>query len=151
MSAHRRQALLDAPVELIWELVGNPIRHPEWWPRVIEVQGQRFEEGDDYVQVSRSAVGKVETKFRVERLDELREIRMRCLQSGTYAHWLLTGAQGGTFVELELGMQPEGLSNRVFDKTAGRLYFRRWAEQSLDALRESVAGRERAGATVTPR
>jgi hypothetical protein len=48
-------------------------------------------------------------------------------------------------------MQPEGLSNRVFDNTAGRLYFRRWAEQSLDALRESVAGRERAGAAVTPR
>jgi hypothetical protein len=151
MSAHRRQALLDAPVELVWDLVGNPARYPEWWPRVIEVSGERFEEGDEYVQVTQSLFGEAKTTFLVERLDELREIRMRCQQSGTYADWRLTGAQGGTFVELELGMQPEALSYRIFDETAGRLVFRRWAEQSLEALRRTAdAGKAARAAPQTP-
>jgi len=140
MSAHRRQALLEAPVELVWELVGNPARYPEWWPRVIEVSGERFEEGDEYVQVTRGPVGQGTTRFLVERLDDLREIRMRCLASGTYADWRLTSAQGGTFVELEMGMQPLTVTNRIFDGTAGRLFFRRWAEQSLDALGRAADG-----------
>src|SRR5262245_18460850 len=48
MSAYRQQALLDAPLEEVWPLVGTPARHPEWWPRVIEVRGERFEQGDEY-------------------------------------------------------------------------------------------------------
>jgi hypothetical protein len=140
MSAHRRQALLDAPVEVIWELVGNPARYPEWWPRVIEVSGERFEEGDEYVQVTRDLVGQAKTRFLVERLDELREIRMRCQASGTYADWRLMGAQGGTFVELELGMEPIHLRDRLFDGTAGRVFFRRWAQESLEALQAAAEG-----------
>ena len=151
MSAHRRQAQIDAPVEQIWELVGNPARHPEWWPRVIEVSGERFDEGDEYVQVTRSMFGKAETNFLVERLDELREIRMRCQHSGTYADWVLTGAQGGTFVELELGMQPLATRFRVFDSTAGRLFFRRWADESLEGLRQAVGDGKPVGAGVTRR
>src|SRR6188472_64568 len=119
MSSVRRQALIDAPLESIWELVGDPTRHPQWWPRVIEVKGQRFEEGDEYVQVTRGAIGRAETKFVVEQRDELREIRMRCELTNTYADWVLTSAQGGTFVDLELGMQPHRLSDRVFDATVG--------------------------------
>src|SRR3954452_20744647 len=102
MSACRRQAMIEAPVESIWDLVGNPSRHPEWWPRVIEVEGERFDQGDEYVQVSRGPVGKAKTEFLVERLDDLHEIRLRCQVSGTYAHWLLTEARGGTFVDLEM-------------------------------------------------
>ncbi len=37
MSAYRKQAVIDAPVEAIWELVGDPRRHPEWWPKIIEI------------------------------------------------------------------------------------------------------------------
>jgi hypothetical protein len=61
-----------------------------------------------------------------------------------YAHWSLTPAQGGTFVDLEMGMEPKSLGIRVFDATLGRRYFRRWSEQSLSALGEkscSVAPR----------
>src|SRR3954453_2750631 len=72
MSAHRHQAHLEAPLEAVWELIGLPAhlhqahweappegggeliapprRYPEWWPRVIEVRGERFEEGDEYAQ-----------------------------------------------------------------------------------------------------
>ena len=64
---------------------------------------------------------------------------MACQLTGMYADWLLTPAQGGTFVELELGMLPRRLGDRVFDRTLGNLYFRRWAGDSLDGLREALA------------
>lgn len=145
MSVHRQQAHLDAPVEEIWSLVGVPSRYPEWWPRVIEVRGERFDEGDEYVQVTRDPTGNAESNFLVERARDLREIRMSCQLTGTYAHWLLTPAQGGTFVELEMGMQARSLGHRIIDMTVGKRYFRRWSEQSLDALRDAAL-REREGA-----
>jgi len=139
MSVTRRQALIHAPTTSIWELVGNPDRHPEWWPRVIEVKGEQFEEGSTYAQVTKGAVGKGETKFKIERMDDLHEIQLRCLSTGTYARWLLTEAQGNTFVDVEFGMDPLGLSNRIFDSAFGRLYFRRWLEESLEALEQAAA------------
>lgn len=140
MSGHRQHAHLDASVEDVWSLVGVPRRYPEWWPRVIEVQGERFEEGDEYVQVTRDPTGSVRSNFLIERSRDLREIRMSCQLTGTYAHWFLTPAQGGTFVELEMGMEPTRLSDRLFDKTMGSRYFRTWSQQSLDALREATRG-----------
>jgi uncharacterized protein YndB with AHSA1/START domain len=140
MSVHRQQAHLDAPVEEVWNLVGAPSRYPEWWPRVIEVQGERFEEGDEYVQVTRDRTGIAKSNFLIERARDLREIRMSCELTGTYAHWFLTPAQGGTFVELEMGMEPRRVRDRLFDVTVGRRYFRSWSQQSLDALREVTGG-----------
>jgi hypothetical protein len=142
MSAYRQQAHLDAPLGAVWSLVGAPTRYPEWWPRVVEVRGERFEEGDEYVQVTRDPTGVVKSNFLVERSLDLREIRMSCQLTGAYAHWLLTPAQGGTFVELEMGMEPKRLGHRLFDATMGRRYFRSWSEQSLEALR-AAARRER--------
>ncbi len=139
MSACREQAHIDAPLEAVWSLVGTPSRYPEWWPRVIEVHGERFEEGDEYAQVTKDPIGgKSETNFLLERRVDLREIRMRCQLTGMYANWLLTPAQGGTFVEVEMGMQPRRLGDRIFDGALGRTYFRRWATESLDALREAL-------------
>jgi Polyketide cyclase / dehydrase and lipid transport len=140
VSAYRTQAHLEAPLEVVWGLVGTPSRHPEWWPRVIEVRGERFEQGDEYAQVTRNPKGRIETSFLVERRDDPREIVMLCQLTGTYADWLLTPAQGGTFVELEMGMQSRRLGDRVFDVTTGKAYFRRWADESLDALRRAAAG-----------
>jgi uncharacterized protein YndB with AHSA1/START domain len=145
VSSCKTQALVQAPVERIWELVGDPNRHPEWWPKVIEVNGDQFEEGTEYVQVTRSAMGRDETtNFLVERRQDLREIRMSCQMSGTYAHWLMTEAQGGTFVDVEFGMEPKTFGLRLFDGAFGRIYFRRWMEQSLEGLKEAAA--QRAGA-----
>ncbi len=131
--------MIEAPVENVWELVGDPRRHPEWFPRVIEVNGECFEEGEEYAQVTKDLTGTVRTDFVIERLDDMREIRFACQASGMYAHWLLTDAQGSTFVDVEMGMQPKSMGNRVFDAFAGRIYFRRWLDQSIDALRR-VAG-----------
>ena len=90
VSDYRQQALIEAPVERVWELIGDPLRHPEWWPRVIEVQGERFEEGDQYAQVSKGPMGRVETQFAVDSRDELRHLKVHCTRSGTYADWALT-------------------------------------------------------------
>ena len=142
MSVSRRQALIKAPPERVWELVGNPGRHPEWWPRVIEVRGERFDEGSNYAQVTRTAAGRLETTLSVERLDDMHEINMRCLDTGTYTRWLLTPARGDTFVDVEFGMDPRGATNRIFDITVGKIYFRRWLDQSLAALDEVAAAPE---------
>ena len=139
MSAHRQHAQLDAPLEVVWGLVGTPSRHPEWWPRVIEVRGERFEEGDEYAQVTKDPIGRSETtNFLLERRDNLREIRMRCQLTGMYAAWLLTPAQGGTFVEVEIGIEPRRMGDRIFDRAMGRIYFRRWTSESLDGLRRAA-------------
>jgi hypothetical protein len=149
MSAYRQQAHIDAPLEAIWELVGTPSRHPEWWPRVIEVRGERFEEGDEYAQVTKDPIGgRSETNFLLERRDDLREIRMICQLTGLYADWLLTPAQGGTFVEVEIGMQPRRMGDRIFDSAFGRIYFRRWTSESLDGLRQAaLAAQSNRGST----
>ena len=114
------------------------MRYPEWWPRVIEVHGERFEEGDEYAQVTKDPTGQVESTFLLERLNDLREIRMSCQLTGSYAHWVLTEAQGGTFVDLEMGMLPKRFGDRLFDMAMGRRYFRRWSEQSLDGLGQAA-------------
>jgi uncharacterized protein YndB with AHSA1/START domain len=139
MTSIKRQAVIDAPVEEVWSLVGDPRRHPEWFPRVVEVNGQRFEEGQPYAQVTKQGRGTIETDFVIERLENMREIRFACQQTGMYAHWLLTDAQGDTFVDVEMGMQPRSTGDKVFDAVLGRLYFRRWLDQSLDALRGRLA------------
>jgi Polyketide cyclase / dehydrase and lipid transport len=139
VSGVKRQAVIDAPVEEVWSLVGDPRRHPEWFPRVVEVNGQSFQEGEQYAQVTKQSRGTVETDFLIERLDDLHEIRFACQKTGMYAHWLLTDAQGDTFVDVEMGMQPKAAGDKVFDAVLGRRYFRRWLDQSLDALRSRLA------------
>lgn len=138
MSACREHAHLDAPLEDVWELVGTPMRYPEWWPRVVEVQGESFEQGDEYAQVIRGPMGKAASNFLIERRDDLRQVRMACQLTGMYADWLLTPAQGGTFVELEMGILPRRLGDRLFDRTLGKPYFRRWADDSIDGLRNAL-------------
>jgi hypothetical protein len=63
---------------------------------------------------------------------------MSCQLTGTYAHWLLTPAQGGTFVELNMGMEPKRFGYRLFDLTLGKWWFRSWSQQSLDSLRDAA-------------
>ena len=104
VSEFRQQAHLDAPLERVWGLVGTPTRYPEWWPRIIEVRGERFEEGEEWAQVTEDPGGShVESNFLLERRDDLHGIRMSCQLSGLYAEWLLTPAAGGTFVDLAMG------------------------------------------------
>jgi uncharacterized protein YndB with AHSA1/START domain len=137
-SAIHEQAVLDAPVATVWELVSNPRRYPEWFPRVLEIQGERFEEGEDFIQVTRLPLGKRdEIHFLIDDRDELHEIRMHCMISGMFVHWQLTDAQGGTFLDAEFGIDPKRRRDRVSELTWGRRFLRRW-------LVEAVAGLKRA-------
>ena len=148
MSCWRQQALIEAPVETIWTLIGDPRRHPAWWPGVIEVDGlPRVELDATYRQVTRSPMGKMTTTFQIDELAELEEIRVRCTDTGMYARWLLTPAQDGTFADLETGMEPNALRFRIMDATVGKRFFRRLTESALDGLRQAAAPRQGAGQT----
>lgn len=139
MSSYHRQALIDAPVEVLWELVGDPNRHPEWFPMVIEVTGlPAIENKATFRQVTRSVGGKVETTMAIEEIDDLRQISLRCLDTGTYTRWWLKEAQGSTFVDMEFGLEPAGMMVRLFDATLGGRYCRRWTEEALEGLREAT-------------
>ena len=138
MSCYRQQAQLDAPASAVWELVGNVERHPEWWPRVIDVHCEGLEAGCSYRQVYKSPIGVIETDVSVERLEDCRELLLRCLETGTYTRWLITESQGGTFVDAEFGLDPRGTKTRVFDVVAGRRYFRHWLDQSIEGLRHAA-------------
>jgi uncharacterized protein YndB with AHSA1/START domain len=142
MSEVHEQALLEAPVATVWELVGDPRRYPEWLPRVFEIQGERFEEEAEFVQVSRQPlVGRDEAHFLIDRMDELREIRMHCTVSGMFVHWQLTEAQGGTFVNAEFGMDPLRRRDRLIDFTVGRRFFRRWLVEAVESLTQAAKQR----------
>ena len=142
MSVARAQAQIEAPVEAVWELVGDPNRYPDWWPRIIETKCEGIEEGCTYKSVSKGPVGIEEETIAIDRLDDCREIRIRCLDTGTYMCWQLVEARGGTFVDVEFGMEPARLPHKVFDVLAGKRFYRNWLAQSVASL-QAAARREK--------
>jgi hypothetical protein len=134
----RQQGFVAAPVETVWDLIADVERHPEWWPRVIEVECEGLEEGCTYRQLTQTPVGKDEMNLLIEGRDELRNLRIRCLNTGTFVRFALTGAQDGTFVDGEMGMDPQGIGNRVFDAVAGRRYFSQWLDSTMEALERAA-------------
>lgn len=137
MREYRQQALLEAPLESVWGLVGQPDTYPRWWPRVIEVRGERYEEGSEFIQVTQSPLGKAETTFAIDEMEDLRHIRMHCTMSGLVADWRLTPAAGGTFVEVLFGAEP-GLRSRLYSETVGRTFIRQWLEDTVRALESDL-------------
>lgn len=140
MSACRQQAQLDIPLEKVWPLVSNPQRYEEWWPRFIEAQcPEALREGCTFPAVTQTPFGRMKNRLMVEGFDDCRELNIRCLNTGTYTHWLMTESRGGTFIDAEFGMDPLNLPRRMFDAVAGKRYFRRWLEESLAGLRQAAA------------
>ena len=109
---------------------------------MIEVTGlATLEEGATYEQETRTPMGNSTTTFVVDDLSELREIKLRCLTSGYYSHWLLTEARGETFAEVEIGMDPKHIGYKAYDTLLGRRWYRRLVDDSLSSVAE-VAKRE---------
>jgi Polyketide cyclase / dehydrase and lipid transport len=132
----RQQSWIDAPVEVVWALIRDVNRHPEWWPRVVEVECEGLEEGCTYRQVTETPFGYQELDVVIDRLEELRELKIRCTNTGTFVDLAVTPAETGTFVDARFGMDPLSTRMRLFDAIAGKRYFRRWLEQSLEAMQE---------------
>ena len=139
---HRRHSLVEAPIEDVWAVVSDPKTHPDWWPEVMDVRTSGdAEEGQHYTRVVRRLgfLDQVDNVWVVERLEDLKEARFRCTVSGTYARFSLTPAQEDTFIEAEVGMLPPSLRWRIAQATWGRMFFRRWLSEVLDALPRVVA------------
>jgi uncharacterized protein YndB with AHSA1/START domain len=141
VSLCRRQGFINAPLEVVWSLVADIEHHPEWWPRVIEVQCDGLDEGCTYRQVIQTPLGKDEMNLLIENKDELRSLHIRCLNTGTFVRFELTDARGGTFLDGEMGMEPLGIKTRIFDATAGRRYFSDWIDKTLAALDQAAQRR----------
>jgi hypothetical protein len=140
----RRQAFIEAPLPVVWELIADIGNHPEWWPRVVEVQCDGLDEGCTYRQVTQTPFGKEDFNLRIEDRDDPRRLYVRCMNTGTFVRFDLTEAQGGTFADGEMGMDPMGVGNKVFDAVAGKRYFKSWLGQTMEALDD--AAKQRAGA-----
>ena len=117
MSVYRAQAHLDAPLADVWALV---------------------EVGDVYTQVVGIAGRRPEYSRVVDRRDELKELSWSCPTTGGFQRWLLSEAQGGTFVDMEMGIDAPIFRYGLFDKTVGRWFIKRWAEQAIDGLRRTL-------------
>ena len=136
MAAYRQQTLIEAPVSAVWREVGDPNRYPHWAGDVVEVTGlDEVKEGAHFHQRRRTPLGKSETEFVIEALDDLCEIQVRCLVSGYYLHWVLTEAGQDTFAEVEIGMDPKHIGYRAVDVTVGKRWYRRTVEEMLERLR----------------
>ncbi|HSJ17592.1 MAG TPA: hypothetical protein VK920_05830 [Solirubrobacterales bacterium] len=105
-----------------------------------------LEESCTYREVVQSPVGKEEMQLEVERLDDCEELAIRCINTGTFVRFAPTEAQGGTFVDGRMGMDPKGIVYRVVDSIVGQRYFRAWLADSLEAMRGAAVDRARLGA-----
>jgi uncharacterized protein YndB with AHSA1/START domain len=143
VGAWHEQALIEAPVEEVWELVGDPRSYPQWvGEEIVDVTGlPTIEKGARYQQTGRAPfVGTSTTTFEIDELEDMRHIRMRCMQSGWYSSWKLTEAAGSTFCDVEIGMDPTNAGYRAIDTTVGKRWYRRVAQRSLDGIKRAVAG-----------
>jgi hypothetical protein len=139
VSTYRTQAHIDAPLDEVWGLVGNPATYPNWWPVAVEIRGEQFEVGDPFTQVMEVAGRRLEYSRIIESREEFKELKWHCPTTGGFQHWVLTEAQGGTFVDMEMGMDPPALRYGLFEKTVGRWVIKRWAEQAVSGLRRTLA------------
>jgi hypothetical protein len=147
MTSWRQQAVFDAPLEDVWAFVGDPRRYPEWAADVVSVTGIASLATDaEYQQVSRTPLRRTETTFKIEELDDLHSITLRCQKSGYYSRWVLTEAQSSTFADFEIGIDPTALQYRLLFGAAGKRYLRRIAEQGIEGLRVRLEG----AASATP-
>jgi hypothetical protein len=131
-----QQTFIDAPPEAIWTLVGDPNRHPDWWPGVLEVECADLREGCRYREVVKGFLRPQEHDILIERLDTCQEVWISCQDTGVSTRFVLTGAQGGTFVEGHFAIEPNSLGMKVVGAISGRRFIRSWLEQSLENLKQ---------------
>ena len=143
MPTARRSRTIAAPVEELWEVIGDPHHLPRWWPRVTRVEDV---EGDAFTEVMRTARGKlVRADFELVESDErARSLTWEQRLAGTPFARLLSSAETkvsleqageGTSVTIELRQTLTGFFPRF-----GGFMVRRAAAATID---EALDGLER--------
>jgi uncharacterized protein YndB with AHSA1/START domain len=143
MPTARRSRIIPAPVEELWEVIGDPHHLPRWWPRVTRVEDV---EGDAFTEVMRTAKGKfVRADFQLVESDEqARSLKWEQRLAGTPFGRLLSSAEtsvslkdagGATSVTIELRQTLTGFFPRF-----GAYMVRRAAAATID---EALDGLER--------
>jgi uncharacterized protein YndB with AHSA1/START domain len=143
MASVRKQALIEAPVKRVWELLGNPESYPEWAGDTVEVTGvpTQVEKGATYEQRTIGPFGRPSpSTFVIEEMEDMHEIKLRCQTSGYYSHWHLTEAQGQTFADVEIGVEPIGIPGQMARFLITRSQLRQVTDESLDGLRRVSTG-----------
>ncbi|MFI4985264.1 MAG: SRPBCC family protein [Solirubrobacterales bacterium] len=143
MPTARRSRIIAAPVEELWEVIGDPHHLPRWWPRVTRVEDV---EGNAFTEVMRTAKGKVvRADFQLVESDEsARSLKWEQRLAGTPFGRLLSSAEtsvsledagGATSVTIELRQTLTGFFPRF-----GGYMVRRAAAATID---EALDGLER--------
>jgi uncharacterized protein YndB with AHSA1/START domain len=143
MPTARRSRIIAAPVEQLWEVIGDPHHLPRWWPRVTRVEDV---EGDAFTEVMKTAKGKlVRADFQLVESDEhARSLKWEQRLAGTPFGRLLSSAEtsvsledagGATSVTIELRQTLTGFFPRF-----GAYMVRRAAAATID---EALDGLER--------
>jgi uncharacterized protein YndB with AHSA1/START domain len=133
-----QQAHIQAPPARVWELVGDPNHHPDWWPEMLEADCADLEAGCRYRGVVKGFFGEDEHEMLIERLENCDEISIHCDGTGVTTRFRLTEAQGGTFVEGYFAIEPNSLGWKMIGAVMGRRYMRSWLERSLENLKEAA-------------
>jgi hypothetical protein len=134
-----QQAFVEAPAQVVWELVGDPRRHPDWWPEWVATECADPSEGCRYRGVVKHALGRAkEHDLVIERRDDWREISILCDGTGVTTSFVLTEAQGGTFVEGCFSIEPNSLGMKAIGVVTGRRIMRSWLERSLENLKRAA-------------
>jgi uncharacterized protein YndB with AHSA1/START domain len=146
MPVATRSLTLAAPLEQVWDLIGDPHHLPRWWPRVERVEDVR---DGAFTEVMRTAKGKVvRADFELARVDSSRHsVCWEQRLAGTPFERLLSSAEteitlaappgegAGTHVTIELRQALNGFLTRL-----GSLMVRRAALATVD---EALANLER--------
>jgi uncharacterized protein YndB with AHSA1/START domain len=140
-----QQTFIDAPVQSVWDLIGDPNRHPQWWPEMLEVECADLRAGCRYRGVVKQFLGPEEHELVLARLEDCREVSIFCNDTGVTTRFLLTEAQGGTFVEGYFSVEPNTVGMKLLSALTGRRFLRGWLERSLANLK-SAAERQQARA-----
>lgn len=142
MPTASRSRTIAAPVEELWDVIGDPHHLPRWWPRVNRVEDV---DGDAFTEVMTTAKGKVvRADFRLVHVDEgARRLRWEQRVQGTpFANLLksattevhLTPAGAATEVTIELRQTLNGIFSRV-----GAYMVNRAAAQTIEDALDGLA------------
>ena len=133
-----QQSYIQASPLTVWELVGDPNRHPNWWPEMLETDCADLEKGCRYRGVVKGFFGEDEHEMLIERLENCDEISIHCEGTGVTTRFRLTEAQGGTFVDGYFAIEPNSLGWKMVGAVAGRRFMRSWLERSLENLKQAA-------------